>query len=99
MSPLFNFRKEPKQIYTDDGLEQLTQNDGYWRVKLLRDVITYVACGLIVLFAVAIIYEYIFDLAFRNFVIGEIKDSFEGIVFFVLSMIGITYNIKGKNLK
>src|SRR4051812_10251019 len=92
MSPLFNLHKTAKQVYNDDELQQLTENDGYRRGKQIRDVLTYVFCVLIVLLAIALVWEYITDPTFKVFILAQVKDSFKGIIFFVLAMLGIKYN-------
>jgi len=98
MSLFSRFRKLPKRIYTDKELKQLSDNDGYWRGKIIRDVAMYIVCVLFAALAIALMYQYIIDQSFRSFILEQIKQNFIAIIFFVLALLGIKVTSSKKDL-
>ncbi len=90
MFRLFRSRnKKPQPVYNEQELIKRSKTDGYRRSKLLTDVLIYTISGLIILFSIALLYQYIVDVTFRNFILDQFKESIKGIIFFILSIGGV----------
>ena len=93
MSHLFPSRnkKTPTKLRNEDELIQLKMNDDYNRERSFRNFFSIIVKILVSLLLIALIIEYIIDLTFKAFIIETIKQNFAGIIFFVLSIAGVSH--------
>lgn len=95
MFPIFPFlNRGDRTLLNDSDLKKREKNDKYFRNKRLTDFGALAFCLVIIGIGVVIVTQYISDPIFKQFVIERIKENFSGIIFFVISLAGLSHMVK-----
>lgn len=102
MFRLFNwckslFHGEERQIYGEDELKTLAKNHRYFRNKRVSDIASLIVIVVLILFAVALVVQYVTDVSFRSFVVQQVENNFSALIVAVLFIAGIRYSSKGND--
>jgi hypothetical protein len=79
-----------KPLKSEDELDKRRKHDDYRREKKFKDFILWVAMLFVGFIVSAFIFDYVTNPKTREFVMGLIRQNAVGIIFFVISMIGIS---------
>jgi len=86
---MFGRKREPRQVYTEGELKTQVSNDNYYLVRALKVILCAALIVIIVLASAGFVYQYFIDPILREKVNTLIMQNISGIMFFVLSLIGI----------
>jgi len=93
---LFHRNKTPIKLRNEIELEQLKMNDDYDRLKSIKDFFMLVLMIITLLLLIALVIEYIKNSSFKSFVLSLIEQNASGIIFYILTIVGITQIIHRK---
>lgn len=84
-------KKKPTKLRDEEELLRLRMNDDYDRIKSLKDFFTILIKIVTVLFVIALCIEYTRNQSFRDFMVNSVEQNISGIIFFILSIAGISF--------